>query len=91
MFVVASYDIPDDRRRTRMANILMDFGKRIQYSVFECVLSEEQLREMLRRVERVVEPQEDRVRIYRLCRQCLNDVKIIGLGEITEDPEVYIL
>lgn len=74
-----------------MANILMDFGKRIQYSVFECVLSEEQLREMLRRVERVVEPQEDRVRIYRLCRQCLNDVKIIGLGEITEDPEVYIL
>ena len=36
--IVVSYDIPDDRRRLRLANTLKDFGIRVQYSVFECRL-----------------------------------------------------
>lgn len=33
------YDIPDDRRWTKVANILKDFGDRVQYSVFDMELS----------------------------------------------------
>lgn len=29
-----AYDIPDDRRRTRVAKKLLEYGDRIQYSVF---------------------------------------------------------
>jgi CRISPR/Cas system-associated endoribonuclease Cas2 len=36
--IVVSYDIPDDRRRLRLAHALKDFGVRVQYSVFECHL-----------------------------------------------------
>ena len=34
-WIVVSYDVPDDRRRTRLADRLLDFGVRVQYSVFE--------------------------------------------------------
>ena len=40
MFLVVSYDIPDDRRRTKLHRHLKGFGMRVQYSVFECVLEE---------------------------------------------------
>ncbi|PMC76074.1 MULTISPECIES: CRISPR-associated endonuclease Cas2 [unclassified Brachybacterium] len=29
-----AYDVPDDRRRTRVARALEEFGDRVQYSVF---------------------------------------------------------
>lgn len=29
-----AYDVPDDRRRTRIAHILESYGERAQYSVF---------------------------------------------------------
>ena len=41
MFVVVAYDIPDDRRRTRVAKVLEDYGDRVQYSVFEMNLDTE--------------------------------------------------
>jgi len=36
---VIAYDIPDDRRRTKVHQILMGFGKWTQYSLFKCLLS----------------------------------------------------
>ena len=36
MFYAVAYDITDDRRRNAVAKILLDFGTRIQYSLFEC-------------------------------------------------------
>jgi CRISPR-associated protein Cas2 len=38
MFIVVSYDISHDRRRARLSRELKNFGTRVQYSVFECVL-----------------------------------------------------
>ncbi|MDK9321018.1 CRISPR-associated endonuclease Cas2 [Propionibacterium freudenreichii] len=32
-FLIA-YDVPDDRRRTRLATVLKGYGERVQYSVF---------------------------------------------------------
>lgn len=29
-----AYDVPDDRRRTRVARVLQEFGDRVQFSVF---------------------------------------------------------
>jgi len=41
MLILVSYDIPNDRRRVKIAKTLEDFGDRVQYSVFECDLEQE--------------------------------------------------
>ena len=45
---VAAYDISDDRRRDRVARVLLNYGHRIQQSVFELWLEPEETT-MLRR------------------------------------------
>lgn len=89
--IVVSYDIPDDRRRLRLANTLKDFGVRIQYSVFECRLEPDALEKLRQRLVKLVHPAEDSVRLYRLCLECDEKQEIYGQGKPTEEPEVYIL
>lgn len=36
---VIAYDIPDDKRRTKVHKLLSGFGKWTQYSLFECFLT----------------------------------------------------
>jgi len=91
MLIVVSYDVQNDRRRTRLAHALKDFGQRVQYSVFEARLKAEQLDTLRQRIETLIDPAEDKVRVYRLCAECSEQVEIRGHGAVTEDPEVYVL
>ena len=54
MYVMVSYDIVDDKTRTKVMNFLKDYGTRVQYSVFECELSEEKFKEMKKGVEALI-------------------------------------
>ena len=69
MFYIISYDISDDGRRNRMAKTLLDFGTRVQYSVFECIMDKQLLDKLTSRVMKIIS-QEDSVRIYTLCSRC---------------------
>ncbi|MFM7575972.1 MAG: CRISPR-associated endonuclease Cas2, partial [Microcystaceae cyanobacterium] len=40
MFVVVSYDISEDKRRTKVHKILKSYGQWMQFSLFECDLTE---------------------------------------------------
>lgn len=80
-FIVVCYDIPDDRRRTRLHALLCDYGTPVQYSVFECVVDGTQLAQMQRRVRRLIKPRLDHVRYYRLCAVCRNQIETTR-GEI---------
>jgi CRISPR-associated protein Cas2 len=91
MFYVVSYDIPDDPRRTKIAKILDDFGDRVQYSVFECIIDQDLLEKMVCRLEKVVKLEEDSVRVYALCANCEKVIKVIGQGEVTKEEKYYIL
>jgi len=91
MFYIVSYDIPDDPRRTKIAKILEDFGDRVQYSVFECLLDQDLLEKMVDRLEKVVKLDEDSVRVYALCGNCEKVIKVIGQGEVTKEEKYYIL
>jgi CRISPR-associated protein Cas2 len=71
VLILVSYDIPNDRRRTQLAHTLKDFGERVQYSVFECRLDDDQLDHLRSRIAKLVEPEEDSVRLYRLCADCV--------------------
>ncbi len=91
MLHVVCYDISEDNARTQMSDRLLDFGVRIQDSVFECLLDAELYERMLERIEKVPLAEQDRVRIYRICGRCVEAVKIYGPGEVTRDPEFYLI
>ena len=91
MFIVVSYDIASDKRRGKIARTMENYGKRVQYSVFECNLEEDLMRKMEKELTRVYNPEEDTIRIYILCKTCLSKIKVLGRGEITRDEEVYIV
>jgi CRISPR-associated protein Cas2 len=90
MFYIVSYDIPDDRKRLRVSNTLLDFGTRVQYSVFECIMDCSRLDDMTAKLGRIISD-EDSVRIYALCAKCEGVVRVMGRGDITKDEDVYIL
>jgi len=91
MFCVVSYDIVDDKRRNKAAKILLDFGQRVQYSVFECLVDDKALDKLINRLQDVISEQKDSIRIYILCASCKKVVKIMGLGQLTEEKEIYIV
>ena len=90
MFYIVTYDIPEDRRRTRVAKTLLDFGSRVQYSVFECIMDKALLEELFERLSEIA-ADDDSIRIYGLCAKCEPGVKIIGRGEMTKDEDVFII
>ena len=91
MFYIVSYDIPDDKRRQKIAKILLNFGNRVQYSVFEATLTSELFEKMISHLKRVVRNEEDSIRIYKLCKECKKGIKILGTGQVLEDKGFYIL
>ncbi len=84
-FILVTYDISDDRRRTKLHNALLNFGTPVQYSVFECLLDEARENEMRRAVQRIIRPKLDNVRYYYLCASCLKRVQTTGGKEVLGD------
>ena len=88
-FVVVSYDITDTKRRSRVAKELLAFGERVQYSVFECHLKQRQFDDLVRRVERLIDPAVDRLRVYRIAGS--PNLQVWGPIPMTFDEDVLIL
>lgn len=91
MFIVISYDIPNDRRRNKLRKTLEDFGTRVQYSVFECNLSRKHLERLKTRVARVIDSTEDNIRYYLLCNSCVRKLEYSGKRKPVKDPLYYIV
>jgi len=91
MLHVVCYDISNDNSRTLISERLLNFGSRIQDSVFECLLDDALYARMLEQIEKIKLEKADRVRIYRICARCVEVVKIYGPGEVTKDPDFYLV
>lgn len=55
------YDICDEKRLRRVADICSDFGVRLQYSVFECDLNPSEKVTMEGKLEEVIDASKDQV------------------------------
>lgn len=91
---VCAYDIPDDRRRLRVARVLEGYGDRVQLSVFEAVLSQEQLDTLVAEVTAELELGEDALTIYPLCAACAGRMHRLGRAGEGVPPgseEVFIV
>ena len=91
MLVVVSYDVstndPDGPRRLRrVAKACKDFGQRVQYSVFECVVDPARWTFLRQRLIDEIDPEVDSLRFYFLGANWKRRVEHIG-AKGTLDPE----
>ena len=102
MFVLITYDIESDKLRKKIATFLEGRGNRVQYSVFECHLNDndykqvkEQLTKLIYQAATVASRLDSdigthSIRLYRLCTSCRDRIEILGEGDITQDYAYYI-
>lgn len=86
LFYVITYDIPCNKRRKKVADLLEGYGRRVQYSVFECILSAEKYKQLQQRLEKKIKTSEDSLRFYPLSRHTLNQVETWGGVPLTSFP-----
>jgi CRISPR-associated protein Cas2 len=91
MQYVICYDISDDGRRGRVAHALLDFGSRIQESVFVANLDQELAGRMMERLAKLMESEQDRLHVFELCGACSGRTKALGRAELVEDREFYVI
>ena len=79
-FILVTYDIENDRRRTKIHKVLEGYGISVQYSVFECFISTEEYAQLRTRLQKLLDPnhQLDSIRYYVMCRNCVERVDVDG-------------
>jgi CRISPR-associated protein Cas2 len=91
MFVMVSYDIADDRRRRSVQKFLEGRGDRVQYSVFECSISEAQYADMKKQLADMIEGASDSVRFYLLCEACRKTIEFRGNGDFRDEENRFFI
>ena len=83
MFVLVSYDVATttpagQRRLRRVAKACQDYGQRVQYSVFECIVDPAQWTKLKDRLISEIDPEKDSLRFYYLGSNWQNRVEHVG-------------
>lgn len=83
MLVLITYDVntetPLGRKRLRqVAKQCVNYGQRVQNSVFECILDEAKSREVQHILEKIIDKEKDSLRFYYLGNNYKNKVVHIG-------------
>lgn len=91
MLTLISYDIVDDKRRTKVMKFLLGYGARVQYSVYECDLTAAQFTTVQAELARLVDLQTDSARCYQLDIGAVKQIRIIGLGKVMTAPPYYLV
>ncbi|MBD2435606.1 CRISPR-associated endonuclease Cas2 [Nostoc sp. FACHB-110] len=94
LFYLIIYDLPDNKaankRRTRLHKMLSGYGKWTQYSVFECFLTSVQFATLQTKIEKLIKPEEDAVRIYVLDSGAVKKTITYG-SEIPRQEQTIVL
>lgn len=91
MFVIISYDVATDdgkgqRRLRRVARACLDYGQRVQYSVFECIVDPAQWTILKNRLISEIDPKQDSLRFYYLGSNWKHRVEHVG-AKVPVDQE----
>lgn len=78
MYVI-SYDISVDRLRNKIADTLLNYGRRVQYSVFECDITRAQYEELYQKLAILAAQDETgSIRFYSICEKCRKLIVVFG-------------
>ena len=84
MYILVTYDVDitdksGQRRLRRVAKACLDYGQRVQNSVFECELTEVQLCMLKERIKEIIDQSLDSIRFYHLNRSENRRVEVMGV------------
>ena len=84
MYILVTYDVDTtgksgQKRLRQVAKACLDYGQRVQNSVFECELTEAQLSLLKERIRVIIDRDTDNVRIYHLNRNESRRVETLGM------------
>jgi CRISPR-associated protein Cas2 len=83
MYVLITYDVATStegggRRLRQVAKVCLDYGQRVQNSVFECSIEPAQFVQFKERILKIIDPNEDSVRFYHLGNNWRNRIDHFG-------------
>jgi len=95
MLVLVSYDVTTadragQKRLRRVAKVCKNFGQRVQYSVFECMVDPAQWTVLRQNLVDEIDPRKDSLRFYFLGANWKRRVEHVGAKE-TFDQEGPLL
>lgn len=96
MLVLITYDVNTEtaqgRKRLRqVAKQCVNYGQRVQNSVFECVMDEAKCREVQHKLEKIIDKEKDSLRFYFLGNNYKNKVVHIGAKESFNVEDTLII
>ena len=96
MMVVVSYDVSTEspggkKRLRRVAKVCQDYGQRVQYSVFECIVDPAQWVRIKNALLDEIEPEHDCLRFYFLGSNWRRKIEHIGAKEGFDQEGALIL
>ena len=83
MFVLITYDVSTDtaegkRRLRQVAKQCVNYGQRVQNSVFECVIDPANFKIVQHKLEKIIDTDKDSLRFYYLGNSYKTKVEHIG-------------
>ena len=94
MLILITYDVETvssngKKRLRQVAKQCMNYGQRVQNSVFDCVIDAAQFVELKHRLENIINYEKDSIRYYFLGSNWQNKVEHIGV-KTSYNPEGII-
>ena len=73
MKYLVTYDISNDKRRTKLSDILDGYGVRVNYSVYEIEVNQTKFDKLLYEIElkKLINKKYDSFRFYHICENCV--------------------
>ena len=91
MLHLVAYDIRTPKRLRHVAKVCEDFGIRVEYSVFECDLSEDHFQTLWTSLQNIIDPDEDCILAYKICGSCVTKIESMGAIVRPGKTLLYIL
>jgi len=96
MFILISYDVAMQdaggaRRLRRVAKACKDYGQRVQYSVFECLVEPAQWAKLKDRLIKEIDPKQDSLRFYYLGANWRRRVEHVGAKKTIDQEGPLII
>ena len=86
MLVLITYDVSTEteggkKRLRKVAKQCVNYGQRVQNSVFECILDAAKCREVQHKLEQIIDKEKDSLRFYYLGNNYKSKVEHVGAKE----------
>lgn len=96
MLVVITYDVNTEdasgkRRLRKIAKQCVNYGQRVQNSVFECLLDAAQCRSLQAKLCDIMDPEKDSLRFYYLGNKYDKKIEHFGIKAGYRPEDVFII